>query len=158
MAAAFVALSGGAVLADSEQVASGIAGVPPPTDIAQAGPAASQPAADVADAKALADRVDALEKENVVLREDLGKARLDARADLDAAEKRHAEDLAKARRDARADLDTAEKRHAEAIDRINQELADARAKLQAERAAQSRRNRRLWIAIGALAIGVIASD
>ena len=78
------------------------------------------------DNKALSEKVTALEKENLVLREDLGKARLDARSNLEAA-------LAK----------------------LNQEME---AKLKAEREAQAKKNRTFWLAIGAVAIGVLASN
>jgi hypothetical protein len=77
------------------------------------------------DNKALSEKVNTLEKENLVLREDLGKARLDARSNLEAA-----------------------------VAKVNQEMA---AKLQAERAAQAKKNRNFWLAIGAVAIGILAS-
>lgn len=88
------------------------------------------------DTKALLERVKALEKENLVLREDLGKARLDARVELEAAARRQAE----------------------ALEKLNAELADVRVRMERERAAQTRRNRNLWMAVGALAIGVAASN
>jgi hypothetical protein len=78
------------------------------------------------DNKALSEKVTTLEKENLVLREDLGKARLDARSNLEAA-----------------------------IAKLNQETE---AKLQAERAAQAKKNRTFWLAIGAVAIGVLAAN
>jgi|GEM_PF-4276584 len=78
------------------------------------------------DNKALSEKVIALEKENLVLREDLGKARLDARSNLEAA-----------------------------IAKLNQEME---AKLKAEREAQAKKNRTFWLAIGAVAIGVLASN
>jgi hypothetical protein len=78
------------------------------------------------DNKALSEKVTTLEKENLVLREDLGKARLDARSNLEAA-----------------------------IAKLNQETE---AKLQADRAAQAKKNRTFWLAIGAVAIGVLASN
>jgi hypothetical protein len=84
----------------------------------------------------LLERVKALEKENLVLREDLGKARLDARVELEAAARRQAE----------------------ALEKLNAELADVRVRMERERAAQTRRNRNLWMAVGALAIGVAASN
>lgn len=77
------------------------------------------------DNKTLSEKVTTLEKENLVLREDLGKARLDARSNLEAA-----------------------------IAKANQEMA---AKMQAERAAQAKKNRTFWLAIGAVAIGGLAS-
>lgn len=99
--------------------------------------AADPPATPEASATPLAERVETLERETVVLREDLGKARLDAKADL--------EELAR--------------RQAEAIARLNQQIADTEAKLQAERAAREREHRRLWMAVGALAvIWLVAGD
>lgn len=103
-------------------------GAPAPTAAPKATPVPADPAA-------LAERVVALERENLVLREDLGKARLDARTKLNELEKRQAEDAA---------------RFQEKIDALN-------ADLQAERAKQARRNRNLWIAIGVVAVGVIAA-
>jgi len=88
------------------------------------------------DAAALGERVDALEKENVVLREDMGKARLDARTDL--------RDLEKQQSDADA--------------RLQQRIDELEAQLAAERERQSRRERHLWMAIGILAIGMLAAD
>jgi hypothetical protein len=84
----------------------------------------------------LGERVDALEKENTVLREDLGKARLDARTRLSELEKRDAE---------------ARRRLQEKIDALSKDL-DREAKRQA------RRNRNMWIVAGILALGIIASD
>lgn len=94
---------------------------------------AAEPSTDV---KALQERVRVLENENQVLREDLGKARLDARADLEAASKRQAEMIAK----------------------TNQELADTKAQMEADKKAQARRNRNLWIGIAVVAIGALASN
>ena len=88
------------------------------------------------DVSALDERVVALERENLVLREDLGKARLDARTALSELEKRRAEDAA---------------RFQQKIDALNAELA-------AEREKQARRNQNLWLAIGIVAIGVIAAN
>jgi hypothetical protein len=88
------------------------------------------------DAAALGERVDALEKENVVLREDMGKARLDART--------HLRDL--------------EEQQAEADARLRQRIDELEAQLAAERERQSRRERNLWLALGVLAIGILASD
>ncbi len=98
--------------------------------------AAAAPADKAAQEEAIPERVSALEKENVILREDLGKARLDTKSDL--------EELAR--------------RQAEAIARLNKQLAELQAKQDAERAAQARRNRKLWIAIGVVALGAILSD
>jgi len=81
------------------------------------------------DNKALTEKVTALEKENLILREDLGKARLDARASLEAA--------------------TA---------KLEAELADTNAKLEEERKSQAKKTRTLWLAIGVLAIGIAASN
>ncbi len=106
---------------------------------AQAAPAptiGSKPAPAPADPAALAERVVALERENLVLREDLGKARLDARTKLAELEKRQAEDAAAFQ---------------QKIDALN-------ADLQAERAKQARRNRNLWLAIGVVAVGLIAAQ
>ncbi len=103
---------------------------------------AAQPSADTAAAdkpaqeEAIPERVNALEKENVILREDLGKARLEVKSDL--------EELAR--------------RQAEAIARLNKQLAELQAKQDAEREAQARRNRKLWIAVGVVALGVLLSD
>jgi septal ring factor EnvC (AmiA/AmiB activator) len=78
------------------------------------------------------ERITALEKENVVLREDLGKARLDTRTQLDAAAKRQAEAVAK----------------------LQKKLDEANANLEAERQKNAKRNRNLWYAVGALALGI----
>ena len=102
--------------------------------MAQAAPAPAP--AKPADQAALSERVGTLEKENVVLREDMGKARLDAKSDLE----------------------TLAKRQAEAIARLNQQLAETQAKLEAEQARRDRQNRNLWIAIGAVAVGWLVSD
>ena len=88
------------------------------------------------DASALDERVVALERENLVLREDLGKARLDARTAMSELEKRRAEDAA---------------RFQQKIDALNADLA-------AEREKQARRNQNLWLAIGIVAIGMIAAN
>ena len=103
---------------------------------AKAAPAAVKEPAEAADTAALSERLGSLEKENLVLREDLGKARLDARAQLEAAAKRQAE----------------------AIARLSKELADTQAKLEAEQAARARQNRTLWMAVGIVAIGVLLSN
>jgi len=101
---------------------------------AQAGTTSS--AAPAPEVSALNERVVALERENLVLREDLGKARLDARTALNELEKRRAEDAA---------------RFQQKIDALN-------ADLEAEREKQARRNHNLWLAIGIIAIGVIAAN
>ena len=88
------------------------------------------------DASAMGERVVALERENLVLREDLGKARLDSRTAMNELEKRRAEDAA---------------RFQQKIDALNADLA-------AEREKQARRNHNLWLAIGVVAIGVIAAN
>ena len=88
------------------------------------------------DDAALGERVDALEKENVVLREYMGKARLDARTRL-------------------RDL---EEQQAEADARLQQRIDELDAQLAAERERQSRRERNMWLALGVLAIGILASD
>jgi hypothetical protein len=84
----------------------------------------------------MGERVVALERENLVLREDLGKARLDSRTAMNEIEKRRAEDAA---------------RFQQKIDALNADLA-------AEREKQARRTRNLWLAIGVVAIGVIAAN
>jgi hypothetical protein len=99
-----------------------------------AAPAAAQPKA--ADATALTERVLALEKENLVLREDLGKARLDLKTSLNEQAKRHADEMA------RMQLK---------VDELNSQLT-------ADREKQSERNRTLWIAIGVLTIGMLAAN
>ena len=101
---------------------------------AQACPAPATSAAP--DVSAMGERVVALERENLVLREDLGKARLDARTAMNELEKRRAEDAA---------------RFQQKIDALNADLA-------AEREEQARRTRNLWLAIGVVAIGVIAAN
>jgi len=88
------------------------------------------------DVSAMGERVVALERENLVLREDLGKARLDSRTAMNELEKRRAEDAA---------------RFQQKIDALNADLA-------AEREKQARRTRNLWVAIGVVAIGVIAAN
>jgi hypothetical protein len=84
----------------------------------------------------LGERVGALEKENLVLREDLGKARLDARARLEEAERERAE---------------LESRLQQRVDELNERLA-------AERDRQARKSRNLWLAVGILALAIIGSD
>jgi hypothetical protein len=106
---------------------------------AQAAPSrplhAPPPGKTTPDTAALGERVEALEKENIVLREDLGKARLDARTRLSELEQRDAE--------ARA--------------RMQEKIDALRAELESERRKQAKRNRNLWIAAGVLAIGIIAA-
>jgi len=84
----------------------------------------------------LAERVEALEKENVVLREDLGKARLDVRTSLAEAEARRAKEPAE----------------------FQQRIDDLTARLAAERERQVRKNKDLWLAVGVLALGIIAAN
>jgi len=103
---------------------------------AQAVPAASAPAPKAPDTAILEERVTALEQQGTVLREDLGKARLDTRTGLNDLAKRHADDMA----------------------RMQQKIDALNAQMEADREIQARRNRNLWIAIGVLAIGVIASN
>lgn len=103
---------------------------------AQAAPAptaAPKPTPAPADPAVLAERVVALERENLVLREDLGKARLDARTGLSELERQQSENATAFQ---------------EKIDALNAELA-------AERKKQARRNRNVWIAIGAVAVGLL---
>ena len=83
-----------------------------------------------------AERITTLEKENVILREDLGKARLDTRTQID----------------------TLSKRQAEAMARLQKQLDEANAKLEAERQRNAKRNRNLWYAVGALALGIALSN
>ena len=84
----------------------------------------------------MAERIEALEKKNLVLSEDLGKARLDARTRLAEAEKRRAEDMA----------------------RFKKKIEELNAQLAAERQRQSRKNKDLWLAVGILALGIIATN
>ena len=98
--------------------------------------AAAKGTAGATDAAAVAERVDALQKENVVLREDLGKARLDLRTQMEAAARRQAEALA----------------------RLQKDLDETNAQMQAERDKQARRNRNLWYAVGVLALGVVLTN
>ena len=130
----FVALCCAAAVAGSPALAAdtGTAQLPP-LQIAAA-PPASQPKP--ADTGTLTERVIALEKENLVLREDLGKARLDVRTALSDQQKRQAEEMA----------------------RMQQKVDELNAQLAAEREKQSERSRNLWIAVGLLALGVIAAD
>jgi hypothetical protein len=107
--------------------------MPAPIQIAAAPPAAPPKSAD---ASALTERVIALEKENLVLREDLGKARLDLRTGLSDQAKRQADEMA----------------------RMQQKVDELNAQLAAEGERQSQRNRNLWIAIGLLALGVVAAN
>lgn len=107
----------------------------PPQQVAARPPSPQQPAATKAPSE-LPERVEALEKENVVLREDLGKARLDARTQLEEAAER------------RAEMET----------RLQQRIDELNAQLAAERERQARRNKNLWLAVGILALGVIASN
>jgi hypothetical protein len=89
-----------------------------------------------ADTGALTERVIALEKENLVLREDLGKARLDVRTNVNTLKEQQAADMAKMQ---------------EKIDALNAQLA-------AEQEKQTKRTQMLWIAIGLIAIGAIAAN
>jgi hypothetical protein len=83
----------------------------------------------------LSERIQALEKENVVLREDLGKARLDVRTSLAEAEARRATEMAG----------------------FQKRIDDLNAQLAAERDRQTRKNKNLWLAVGVLALGIIAA-
>ncbi|GEM_PF-1872936 len=87
-------------------------------------------------ASEVAERVGALEKQNLVLREDLGKARLDTRTRLEAAEQRHNDQAAQ----------------------LQKRIDDLNAQLAGERQRQSRRNKNLWLAVGVLALGIIATN
>ena len=107
----------------------------PPAPQASPKPAPA-PVGKATDPAVLGERVNALERENLVLREDLGKARLDTRTAMNDMAKRQAEEMA---------------RFQQKIDALNAELA-------AERDKQSRRNRNTWIALGLLALGVVAAN
>jgi hypothetical protein len=100
-----------------------------PSAIRERAPAPQPRAADVT---TLNERVIALEKENLVLREDLGKARLDLRTGL-------------------ADQTKEMGRMQQRVDELNAQLA-------AEREKQSKRSRNMWIAIGVLALGIVAAN
>jgi hypothetical protein len=102
--------------------------------VAQAEPKTTPRKAEPTDAASLADRVSALEKQGVVLSEDVGKTRLEQRMQLDALAKRQAEAIAK----------------------LNQQMAEQQAQAEKERKKQETRNKYLWIAVGVLAVGVIA--
>lgn len=115
---------------------SDLPGAPQKKAAAQAAPATSAPAPKTPDTAILDERVTALEKEGIVLREDLGKARLDTRTGLNDLAKRHADDMG----------------------RMQQKIDALNAQMETEREQQARRNRNLWIAIGVLALGVIASN
>ncbi|MBN1458365.1 MAG: hypothetical protein JXA57_02430 [Armatimonadetes bacterium] len=82
------------------------------------------------------ERVTALEKENVVLREDLGKARLDTRAGLKQLNDQHEADMA----------------------RFQQKVDDLNAQLEEERESARRREHNLWLAVGVLAVAIIATS
>jgi len=110
------------------------AGTAQPAPLQIAAAPASQPK--LADTGAMTERVIALEKENLVLREDLGKARLDLRTTLSDQQKRHAEEMA----------------------RMQQKIDELNAQLAADRERESRRGRNVWIAIGLLALGVVAAN
>lgn len=100
-------------------------------------PAAARAAADptrAASPSELSERIEALEKENVVLREDLGKARLDVRTSLAEAEARRAKEAAE----------------------FQKRIDDLNAQLASERERQGRKNKDLWLAVGVLALGIIA--
>lgn len=109
-------------------------GQPQDKMVAQAAPKTTPRKAEPADATTLVDRVTALEKQGVVLSEDVGKTRLEQRMQLEALAKRQAEAIAK----------------------LNQQLAEQQAQAEKERQKQATRSRYLWIAIGVLAVGVIA--
>ncbi len=127
---------GGAGAAAKAAAQAGAKATPTAADAPKPATSKVAPAADAkaapADNGPLPDRVNSLEKQNVVLSEDLGKARLDQRLQL--------EELAK--------------KQAEAIAKLNQQLADQKKKMDEERAKQAKRNRNMWIAVGALALGV----
>jgi len=101
---------------------------------AQASPSPKEAPA-VSGAPTTGERITTLEKENVILREDLGKTRLDTRTQIE----------------------TVNKRHAEAVARLQKQLDEANAKMEAERQKNSKRSRNLWYAVGALAVGIVAT-
>ncbi len=117
------ALASTAVAAEPPQT------LPAPLQIAAAPPA---PQTKAPDATTLNERVIALEKENLVLREDLGKARLDVR--------------------------TAVNKQSEEMARMQKKIDDLNAQLAIERDKQSKRSKNMWIAIGIVALGVIAAN
>jgi hypothetical protein len=98
--------------------------------------AASTSSAKATDPTVLDERVTALEKENVVLREDLGKARLDVRAALHELTDEHETDMA----------------------RFQQKVDDLNAQFAEERESARRRERNLWLAVGVLAVAIIATS
>jgi septal ring factor EnvC (AmiA/AmiB activator) len=137
LALALTCMASSLIAAGALAETAGAAPAPSPAKVVQVAAAEpAKPGGAPADAEALPERVDALEKENTVLREDLGKARLDARAQLEAAARRQAE----------------------AIAALNRQVDDLEKQLQAERDRQSRRNRNLWLAVGVVALGVLVSD
>jgi septal ring factor EnvC (AmiA/AmiB activator) len=97
---------------------------------------ASTTSAKATDPIVLDERVTALEKENVVLREDLGKARLDVRRALKEISDQHEVDMA----------------------RFQQKVDDLNAQLAEDRERARRRERNLWIAVGVLAVAIIATS
>lgn len=135
-----------------------------------------------ADLGRLADRVQSLEKENLVLRQDLDKARMEARNELQAAAKKQAEEIAKLKKDLaelnaklgrtaksqaeeiaklrkeleelNAKLSAPSRDQAEEIAKLKKELAELNAKLEAQRRSQGALKRTLWGAVGVLAIGI----
>jgi len=117
------------------KVASQAAGEARIADLSGSSRAAADPAKAASPAE-VSERVEALEKENVVLREDLGKARLDVRTSLAEAEARRAKEMAEFQN---------------RVDELNARLA-------AERERQARKNKDLWIAVGVLALGIIAAN
>jgi hypothetical protein len=100
---------------------------PAPAPVAQA-PAKPAPAPTAA-GPSVGQRVDALEKQNLVLSEDLGKSQLKAR-----------------------ELENLAKMQAEAIAKLNQQLAAEQQRAEAERQKQAKRNQYMWIAVGLVAI------
>jgi len=98
--------------------------------------AAAPPAAKATDPTVLDERITALERENVVLREDLGKSRLDSRAGLKELSDQHEADMA----------------------RFQQKVDDLNAQFEEERERAQRRERNLWLAVGVLAVAIIATS
>jgi hypothetical protein len=97
---------------------------------------AAPPLAKAPEPAELGERVTALERQGIVLREDLGKARLDAVSRI-------------------SDL---ESRSADAQARLQERIDALRADLEAERRKQAERNRHVWLALGIIAVVTLASD
>ncbi len=124
-----------AAQADAAQDQAPAAPAPAPAKKPAPPKAAPAKAAAPATGAPIPERVNSLEKQNVVLSEDMGKARLEQRMQLE----------------------TLAKKQAEAIAQLNKQLDDQQKKMEAEKAKQAKRNRNMWMAVGALALGVVAA-